>query len=110
VLVIENTYQKQRAIRTSRWKYIKKIDEYPSSPAEQLYDLMFDPGENRNIVDEARNISEPLNDAMVAWINGLCEKHGITDPQSRCPVTLREGFTHGIRQMYGGFDKKQVFF
>jgi len=110
VLLIENTYQKQRAIRTSRWKYIQKIDEYPSSPAEQLYDLAFDPGENRNIVDEARNISEPLKDAMIAWINGLCVKYGMTDPQSRCPVTLREGFTHGIHQMYSGFDKKQVFF
>nr|MDO8109138.1 sulfatase [Candidatus Sigynarchaeota archaeon] len=110
ILLVENTYQKQRAIRTNRWKYIQKIDDYPSMPAEQLYDLMFDPGEGRNIVDEARNISAPLKDGVVAWIKALCKKYGTTDPQSRCPVTLREGFTHGIRQMYDKFDKKQVFF
>ncbi|MEX2682610.1 MAG: sulfatase [Candidatus Sigynarchaeota archaeon] len=110
VLVIESTYQKQRAIRTSRWKYIKKIDGYTSMPAEQLYDLMFDPGEARNIADEAPNITKPLNDAMEAWIGALCKKHGTTDPQPRLPLTLREGFTHQIRQMYDRFDKDQVFF
>jgi arylsulfatase len=110
VLVVESTYQKQRAIRTARWKYIKKVDGYPSMPAEQLYDLMFDPGEARNIADEAKNITKPLDDAMEAWIRALCKKHGTTDPQARFPLTLREGFTYQIRQMYGKFDKDQVFF
>jgi arylsulfatase A-like enzyme len=109
-LVVENTYQKQRAIRTNRWKYIKKIDDHPSMPARQLYDLMFDPGEARNIADETTNITKPLDDAMEAWINALCKKHGTTDPQPRFPLTLREGFTYQIRQMYGKFDKDQVFF
>jgi len=110
VLVIESTYQKQRAVRTNRWKYIKKIDGTSSMPAEQLYDLMFDPGEARNIVDEVPNITKPLDDAMEAWIAALCKKHGTTDPQPRLPLTLREGFTYQIRQMYGKFDKEQVFF
>lgn len=110
VLIIENTYQKQRAIRTNRWKYMKKIDDHPSMPAKQLYDLMFDPGEARNIADDAASITSPLDAAMESWIAALCKKHGTADPQPRLPLTLRDGFTYHVRQIYAKFDKHQVFY
>jgi len=68
-------YDPQRAVRTSRWKYIKRFDDRrkplmvncddgPSKDVwmeagwqghtvdkEQLYDLLFDPGEGRNLAD-----------------------------------------------------------
>jgi hypothetical protein len=64
-------------VRTDRWKYIRRFDDYPSTvlsncddsatkevlveagwgeqlvPKEQLYDLLLDPGEARNLADSA---------------------------------------------------------
>ena len=66
-------YQPQRAIRTERWKYIRRFEDDPrpvlancddsaskdllvehgwarrSCDAEELYDLVFDPNEGRNV-------------------------------------------------------------
>ncbi|HEX5954900.1 MAG TPA: sulfatase [Solirubrobacterales bacterium] len=77
-------YQPQRAIRTERWKYIRRFDdsEHPvlvncddsaskallvehgwadqTLATEQLYDLVFDPSEARNVA------GEPANDAVLA--------------------------------------------
>lgn len=68
-------YEPQRCVRTDRWKYIRRFGEYPSTvlsncddsatkevlveagwgeqvvPKEQLYDLLLDPGEARNLAD-----------------------------------------------------------
>src|SRR4051794_16217312 len=77
-------YEPQRAVRTTRWKYIRRfgdrtrpvlpnIDDSPSKdlwlahgfaqrplPREQLYDLLFDPGEAANVA------SDPAHDAVRA--------------------------------------------
>jgi N-sulfoglucosamine sulfohydrolase len=69
-------YEPQRAIRTERWKYIRRFDDYPHPvlancddsasknvlveagwgeqivPREQLYDLILDPGEGNNLADD----------------------------------------------------------
>jgi N-sulfoglucosamine sulfohydrolase len=81
-------YQPQRAIRTERWKYIRRFDdsEHPvlvncddsaskellvehgwadqTLATEQLYDLVFDPSEARNVA------GEPANDAVLAELRG----------------------------------------
>jgi arylsulfatase A-like enzyme len=70
-------YEPQRAVRTHRWKYIRRfdgrdrpvlpnIDDGPSKeillenglqnrplPTEQLFDLIFDPAETHNLVNDA---------------------------------------------------------
>lgn len=109
VLLVENTYQKQRAVRTQRWKFIEKRDAFPSMPSAQLYDLYLDPGEHRNIVDEAGPVAAILRGKLDAWVLALCARHDTTDPQERFPLTLRDGFTHRTRAAYKGFDEKQVF-
>jgi arylsulfatase A-like enzyme len=69
-------YEPQRAIRTERWKYIRRFDDYPHPvlancddsasksllveagwgeqivAREQLYDLILDPAEGNNIADD----------------------------------------------------------
>ena len=69
-------YEPQRAVRTDRWKYIRRFGSYPYTALancddsatkevlveagwgeqlvepEQLYDLVFDPHEERNLVDD----------------------------------------------------------
>ncbi len=99
-------YQPQRAIRTERWKYIRQFDDYghpvlancdDSStksmlvehgwaeqivPAEELYDLVFDPNESRSVAGEAA--AEPvlarLRDRLEEW---MVERD---DPLLRGPV------------------------
>jgi len=81
-------YEPMRAVRTARWKYIRRYDgrtrpvlpncddgesksvwlEYgwreQPVPEEALYDLIFDPNENSNLVDDSR--CQPVLDDMRA--------------------------------------------
>jgi arylsulfatase A-like enzyme len=82
-------YEPQRAVRTRRYKYIRRyerpvlanIDDSPSkdyllahglaerdAPAEQLFDLVFDPNEAHNIVDEEPEIAAELRARLQAWM------------------------------------------
>jgi arylsulfatase A-like enzyme len=47
--VVYFEFENVRAIRTNRWKYIERIHQAPN----ELYDLHADPGERRNLIDEA---------------------------------------------------------
>ena len=75
-LTYHAAYEPQRAIRTERFKYVRRFDDYPfpvlancdDSPSkdaylergwatrtvarESLHDLFFNPGEGRNVIDE----------------------------------------------------------
>jgi arylsulfatase A-like enzyme len=87
-------YQPHRAIRTERWKYIRRFDDYEHPvlancddsesknvlveagwgdqvvPEEQLYDLVLDPAEGRNLAGEAasREVREELRGRLEAWM------------------------------------------
>lgn len=104
-------YQPHRAIRTERWKYIRKFDEYPHPvlancddsdtkdlwveagwgdeivPAEQLYDLVLDPQEGRNLAaDPARaEVVAELRERLDAWM------HETEDPLLEGPVAPPPG-------------------
>ncbi|MHA1700518.1 MAG: hypothetical protein ACTSWN_16895, partial [Promethearchaeota archaeon] len=92
VLLLENTYQKFRAIRTRRWKYIKRLVDDPqhqSMPKYQLYDLFRDPGEYQNIAYHAPGICKMLDQMLESWVSALCKKFKKQyDPQVRYPTTL----------------------
>ncbi len=87
-------YEPQRAIRTDRWKYIRRFDDYRYPvlancddsaskdllvaagwgqrpvPREQLYDLLLDPAEGDNLAPEpafAEQLGE-LRDRLEAWM------------------------------------------
>ena len=87
-------YEPQRAIRTGRWKYIRRFsdrdrpvlcncDDSPSKdllvslgwrdrlvPAEQLYDLAFDPAEAHDIAgqDACADVMRELSERLQAWM------------------------------------------
>jgi arylsulfatase A-like enzyme len=87
-------YEPQRAVRTEGWKYIRRFDDYPhpvlancddsaskdllveqgwgrrTVDPEQLYNLVFDPGESRNVVAEPgnANIVAELRDRLERWM------------------------------------------
>jgi arylsulfatase A-like enzyme len=104
-------YQPHRAIRTDRWKYIRRLDEYPHPvlancddsdskellvaagwgeqevPEEQLYDLVLDPQEGNNLAGDpskAEVLSE-LRGRLVAWMRET------EDPLLDGPVLPPEG-------------------
>ncbi len=87
-------YQPHRAVRTERWKYIRRFDDYPhpvlancddsaskdlwvaagwgerTLPEEQLYDLVLDPGEGQNLATDP-DCAEPLaelRERLDAWM------------------------------------------
>ena len=87
-------YQPHRAIRTERWKYIRRFDDYEhpvlancddseskdilvaagwgdqTIPEEQLYDLVLDPGEGHNLAAEAASaeVLADLRARLEAWM------------------------------------------
>ena len=104
-------YEPQRAVRTQRWKYIRRFDERDSPvlpncddslsksvwlehgwprrllAAEQLYDLTFDPQEMSNLVNDAHFV-EVLNEMRTrlnTWMQAT------DDPLLRGPVLPPSG-------------------
>lgn len=87
-------YQPHRAIRTERWKYIRRFDDYAHPilancddseskdvlvaagwgkqevPEEQLYDLVLDPGEGNDLAADPahREVRDDLRARLEAWM------------------------------------------
>ncbi len=104
-------YEPQRAVRTHRWKYIRRFDGrvHPNLPncddspsktlwldngwrgrvveAEQLYDLVFDPNETRNVA------ADPSAAAALAEMRGRLDRwmRATNDPLLRGPVKAPPG-------------------
>lgn len=104
-------YEPERCIRTQRWKYIRRFDDYsgpvlantddsPSKdlllasgwaerfiPAEQLYDLVFDPNEACNLANEPANadVLMELRGQLETWM------HETQDPLLDGPVPAPSG-------------------
>ena len=104
-------YEPQRAVRTDRWKYIRRFDDRPGPvlancddsatkdllveagwadqpvAAEQLYDLLFDPQEARNLADDPAHaeVLATLRDRLDRWM------HETKDPLLDGPVPLPPG-------------------
>jgi arylsulfatase A-like enzyme len=102
-LTYHAAYEPQRAIRTERFKYIRRFDDYPypvlancdDSPSkdaylargwarravsrEALHDLFFNPGEGRNVIDDpdyaevANDMRRRLQDWMVQTSDPLLD-------------------------------------
>jgi N-sulfoglucosamine sulfohydrolase len=93
-LTYHAAYEPQRAIRTERYKYIRRFDDYPypvlpncdESPSkeaylargwarrqvrrESLHDLFFNPGEGRNVIDEPEyaDVRADLSARLHRWM------------------------------------------
>ncbi|MBN1249039.1 MAG: sulfatase [Anaerolineae bacterium] len=105
------SYEPMRAIRTKRWKYIRRFENrgHPilpncddglskdvwlahgwadmAPPDEMLFDLVFDPNEAHNLVGDPRavDVLEDLRARLDAWM------HATGDPLLKGPVPAPEG-------------------
>ena len=110
-LTYHAAYEPQRAIRTERFKYIRRYDDYPfpvlpncdDSPSkdaylargwgqravarESLHDLFFNPGEGRNLIGEPAYapIASELRTRLEAWMQDT------DDPLLEGPVAAPPG-------------------
>ena len=105
-------YEPQRAVRTTRYKYMRRFDEHHRGrvlanvddgltkdvllrcgwaavdpPVEALYDLTLDPGEGTNRIDDPK-LSEVLSDLKERLQNWMVETG---DPLLQGPVAPAEG-------------------
>jgi arylsulfatase A-like enzyme len=106
-------YEPKRAVRTHRWKYIRHYDgrKHPNLPncddslsktlwlnngwgdrsvdAEQLYDLMFDPNEIRNVAADpaASTALKDMRGRLERWMTKS------NDPLLKGPVKAPKGAT-----------------
>ncbi len=106
-------YEPKRAVRTHRWKYIRHFDgrKHPNLPncddglsksywlemgwkgrgveQEQLFDLVFDPNETRNVAGDAaaRGTLQEMRERLNQWM------HRTNDPLLRGPVAAPHGAT-----------------
>jgi arylsulfatase A-like enzyme len=105
-------YEPQRAVRTRRFKYIRRFDERHSGPVlpnvddgpskdlllahgwdarpiprEQLYDLVFDPNEAANVVDDPvyADVAGELRERLERWM------HETRDPLLDGPIAPAPG-------------------
>ncbi|MCG3146662.1 MAG: Choline-sulfatase [Verrucomicrobiae bacterium] len=109
-------YEPQRCVRTKRWKYIRFFDDYPAlvagnidrSPsktlwlehgwkerpraAEQLYDLVFDPGETNNLAGQQPEILRDLRARLDRWMRETNDPllNGPVPPPPGATITPRE--------------------
>jgi N-sulfoglucosamine sulfohydrolase len=93
-LTYHAAYEPQRAIRTDRYKYIRRFDDYPhpvlpncddspskdaylargwaqrTVPRESLHDLFFNPGEGRNLIEDPdyASLLEDLRERLHRWM------------------------------------------
>jgi arylsulfatase A-like enzyme len=93
-LTYHAAYEPQRAIRTERYKYVRRFDDYPypvlpncddspsknaylargwatrGVPRESFHDLFFNPGEGRNLVreDDYADVLAELRERLHGWM------------------------------------------
>jgi arylsulfatase A-like enzyme len=110
-LTYHAAYEPQRAIRTDRYKYVRRFDDYPypvlpncdDSPSkdaylargwdkrpvnrEALHDLFFNPGEGRNLIDhpDYEGVLEDLRGRLLRWMEDT------SDPLLSGPVPAPAG-------------------
>ncbi len=98
-LTYHAAYEPQRAIRTDRFKYVRRFDDYPRPilpncddspskdaylargwaqrpvPRETLHDLFFNPGEGRSLIDDPSYapVLRDLRDRLQRWMESTAD-------------------------------------
>ncbi len=90
--ITENTWMKKRGVRTSTWKLIVPL-EFPDlhgNSETELYDLVLDPGELRNIASERPEMVALLTERMNSYTARRVRETQLPDPLLIQAIPLRE--------------------
>lgn len=79
--ITECTWQRKRGWRTPQWKYFEALEpDFHGKPERELYDLVNDPGELRNLAEEQPDVCQLLHNRMSQWVQTRVEQTGRPDP------------------------------
>ena len=96
----ECTRMMKWGLRTDQYKYIlSREQDYQGWPMRELYDLMSDPHEMKNIVEEYPDVARKLEDMLEGWITDMMKKNGLsTDPLIANGLTLAVGWSEWVKK------------
>jgi arylsulfatase A-like enzyme len=79
--ITECTWMRKHGWRTPEWKLIVALEpDFHFKPMVELYNLVRDPGENKNLAEREPGIVEALRQRMDAWIARRERETGSTNP------------------------------
>ena len=88
--ITECTWMRKHGWRTPEWKLIVALEpDFHFKPPVELYNLIQDPDENNNLVDEHPDIVNVLEIRMKNWILQREQETGLTNP------IMTQGDWHG---------------
>jgi arylsulfatase A-like enzyme len=99
--ITECTWMRKHGWRTPEWKLIIALEpDFHFKPKIELYNLIQDPHEDRNVADEQPAVVKLLRARMEAWIAKREQETGIKNPM------LTQGDWHGHKGV-GAFKSSQ---
>jgi arylsulfatase A-like enzyme len=102
--ITECTWMRKHGWRTPQWKLIVALEpDFHFKPKVELYNLIEDPHEDRNVAEENPGIVKQLTARMNAWIAKREEETGVTNPM------LRQGDWHGHKGVGPFKTSKQAY-
>ena len=97
----ECTWMRKHGWRTPQWKLIVALEpDFHFKPKVELYNLVEDPHEDRNVAEENPQVVKTLRGRMDAWIAKREKETGVSNPM------LRQGDWHGHKGI-GSFKTSQ---
>jgi arylsulfatase A-like enzyme len=79
--ITECTWMRKRGWRMEEWKLIEALEpDFHGKPALELYNLLDDPAETRNLAEREPALVQFLRDRMRAWVDRRVRETGQPDP------------------------------
>jgi arylsulfatase A-like enzyme len=90
LFLTECTWMRKRGIRTREWKYIRSSEpDIHNRPPKELYHLVDDQGELKNLADEMPEIVKELEGRLMDWVRRRLDRTKKVDPIETQGITLR---------------------
>ena len=102
--ISECTWMRKHGWRTPQWKLILALEpDFHFKPPVELYNLVEDPDENQNLVNDHPDMVRTLKKRMQAWIKLREEQTGKKNPM------LNQGAWHGHKGIGAFKTSKQAY-